>query len=157
MLILVFGNPALKVDSVALKLVPDLREKFPDIVFKEFDAVEDLEDMVSSRDRDQRSRDLEEVGENLIILDSVLGIDSPKIFKGVESFADSPTYSLHDFDLPIYIKLLKKLGKIKSATIIGVPADGKHVTGHGKLLAELVVLIREIEKREKPKEENKQG
>jgi Ni,Fe-hydrogenase maturation factor len=185
-LILVFGNPVFEKDSTALKLLPELKEKFPDIEFKEFDAVEDLE----------------EVGENLIILDSVLGIKSPRIFDGVDSFVDSPTYSVHDFDLPIYIKLLKKLGKVKEVTIIGVPAKAcsvtsvqcpvnrkqvtehgkprtgnqqpdtgngepgtgnrqlgtpntKRETDHGKLLSELMVLIREVEKREQSKEENK--
>jgi Ni,Fe-hydrogenase maturation factor len=146
MKILVFGNPAVQKDSAALELVADLKAKFPHIVFKEFDAVEDLEDE----------------GQNLIILDTVLGISSPRIFEGVGSFVDSPTYSMHDFDLPIYLKLLKKLGKVKKAKVIGVPAEVCSVSGvqcsaNRKLLAELVLLIREIEKCEQSEDENKQG
>ncbi len=43
MKILVFGNILVKKDNLALKLLPRLREKFPNIIFKEFDPTENLE------------------------------------------------------------------------------------------------------------------
>ena len=159
MKIFVFGNPLVSKDSIALEVLPDLRKEFPDIEFIEFDTAEDLEDF----------------GDDIVILDSVVGIEKVKLFNGLDSFVESPTYSLHDFDLPIYLKLLMKLGKIKKVRIIGIPANGKpdllkrelqcsmertavpSETGNCKLLTELVVLIREIEKSEQSKEENKES
>jgi len=105
MKILVFGNPAVREDSLPLMLLPMLRQEFPRIEFREFDAVEDLE----------------KEGKELVILDAVQGIDEVRVFDGVESFEESPRYSMHDFDLPVYLKLLKKMGIVKKATIIGVP------------------------------------
>jgi Ni,Fe-hydrogenase maturation factor len=35
----------------------------------------------------------------------------------------SKSYSMHDFDLPITLKLLKKIGSLDSVLIIGVPSD----------------------------------
>jgi len=130
-LILVFGNRSHEKDSAALDAVPLLSERFPDIEFREVDAVEELEDF----------------GEDLVILDTVLGIDSPRIFEGLDVFSLSPTYSVHDFDLPIYLKLLKKLGRLKNVTIIGVPANRKPETGNMKFLAELESLILKIKER----------
>lgn len=41
--IYVFGNPALKEDSLALRVAGKLEKRFPDLEFKEFDTVEDTE------------------------------------------------------------------------------------------------------------------
>lgn len=137
MKILVFGNPLVSKDSLPLRLLPDLRKEFPSIEFKEFDAVEQLEDE----------------GQELIILDSVDGIGEVKIFDDPDSFDESPRYSLHDFDLPVYLKLLKKLGKLKKVTIIGIPqldtGNRKRNTGNRSLLTDLVLAIRKIRDRKK--------
>jgi Ni,Fe-hydrogenase maturation factor len=154
MKIFVFGNPLISKDSVALKVLPELRAEFPEIEFIEFDTAELLE----------------EFGDDLIILDSVVGIQKVQMFNGIDSFVESPRYSLHDFDLPIYLKLLNKLGKLKKVRIIGVPSDWELDTGnrtnrtsqrsvahgtntsfHRELLSELVVLIREIKISEQSK------
>jgi len=109
--ILVCGNALVKEDSLPLRLLPLLKKEFPDIGFKEFDAVEELEDE----------------GEYLLILDTVVGIKHVKVFEDIDSFSDSPRFSLHDFDLLSYLKLLKKVGKVRKVRIIGVPAeDGEH-------------------------------
>jgi Ni,Fe-hydrogenase maturation factor len=125
MKILVFGNPLVKSDSLPLELLPALRQAFPSIEFKEFDAVEDLEDE----------------GESLVILDSVHGIEKVKLFDEIDSFEDSPRYSLHDFDLLSYLKLLKKIGSIESVTIIGVPEKGNKK----KVMDEISEAIRRLE------------
>jgi hypothetical protein len=125
MKILVFGNPAVAVDSLPLRLLPTLAREFPQIEFREFDAVEDLE----------------REGRELIILDSVRGIEEVEVFDGVESFEDSPRFSMHDFDLPVYLKLLKKMGFVQKATIIGVPIGmrkGKALDGVGKAIRKMV-------------------
>ncbi len=125
MKILVFGNPLVKSDSLPLTLLPLLRKTFPLIEFKEFDAVEDLEDE----------------GEELVILDSVHGIKEVKLFDDISQFIDSPRYSLHDFDLLSYLKLLKKIGAITKVTIIGVPEKGNKK----KITDEICESIRRLE------------
>jgi len=104
--ILVCGNALVKEDSLPLRLLPLLKKEFPDIGFKEFDAVEELEDE----------------GEDLLILDTVVGIKRVKVFEDIDSFSDSPRFSLHDFDLLSYLKLLKKVGKVRKVRIIGIPS-----------------------------------
>ena len=57
--ILIFGNPLLKEDSLPLRLIDDLRKAYPEIEFREFDPNENLE----------------KEGRNLVIIDTVEGID----------------------------------------------------------------------------------
>jgi len=59
MKILVFGNPLLENDSLPQKLLPRLKDNFPEIEFRKIDPTEDLK----------------EQEQHLIILDSVGGID----------------------------------------------------------------------------------
>jgi hypothetical protein len=105
--ILVFGNPLLKRDSLPVRMLPQLRKAFPELEFVEFDAVEDLE----------------KAGREITLLDSVQGIRSVRVFHDVESFCESPRFTMHDFDLPVYLKLLAKMGMVKKVTIIGVPGN----------------------------------
>ncbi len=103
--VLVFGNPLLEKDSSALQIANSLEASLPGVQFARFDT----------------SEDLEKEGENLVILDSVLGIKTPRFIKLQELHLQKP-HSLHDFDLGWNLLLLKKLGKLKTAAIIGVPA-----------------------------------
>ena len=104
--ILVFGNPLIEEDSLPLRILPKLRAAFPEIEFKEFDP----------------SEELHEEGRNLIILDAVQGIEKVIIISDTKQLnTDTPRYSLHDFDLGITLKLLKKMNLIDSVKIIGVP------------------------------------
>jgi len=105
MKVLVFGNPFLENDSLPLKLLPKLQDKFPEIEFKEIDPTEDL---------DKQGRDL-------VILDTVEGIDTVMEINSIEQLHANKVYSMHDFDLAYNLKLLKKIGKIDSVRIIGVP------------------------------------
>jgi Ni,Fe-hydrogenase maturation factor len=105
MKILVFGNPLLKQDSLPLKILPKLKQKFPNIEFLEIDPTEDLDKQ----------------GENLIILDTVDKIKKITIINSIEKLHANKIYSMHDFDLALNLKLLKKLNIIKSVKIIGIP------------------------------------
>jgi len=107
MRILVFGNALVEDDSTPILMLPQLKNTFPEIEFREFDTSEDLE---------------KETGD-LVILDTVKGIKKVKIFTDIDSFTDSPRYSLHDFDLLFSLKLLKKMKLVKKVTIIGVPSN----------------------------------
>lgn len=106
MKILVFGNPLVKEDSLPLRLLPQLRKNFPSVEFKEFDAIEDLQNE----------------GRNLLILDTVKGIRKVCILN-LNSIKLDKIYSLHDFDLGYNLMLLKKLNLIDNATIIAVPMN----------------------------------
>lgn len=103
--ILVFGNPLVEEDSLPLKLVPDLQKAFPQIQFKEIDSAEQVEDE----------------GRDLVIIDAVSGIKKVEVITDLESIQLEKIYTMHDFDLGITLKLLKKVGKLDSALIFGVP------------------------------------
>jgi len=102
--IYILGNLNLEIDSLPLKLIPKFREAFPDISFEILDPTENVPE-----------------DEHLVIIDTIINSDEVRILKDIEKIQNSPTCSLHDFDLGIQLKLIKKLGKIKDVTIIGVP------------------------------------
>ncbi|MEK6954001.1 MAG: hypothetical protein AABX01_03265 [Candidatus Micrarchaeota archaeon] len=103
--ILVFGNPLVEIDSLPIKLMPDLEKAFPEIEFKEIDAADQVEDE----------------GRDLVIIDAVFGIKRVEVITDLESIQLEKIYTMHDFDLGITLKLLKKIGKLDSALIFGVP------------------------------------
>lgn len=102
----VFGNPDIKEDSLPLKILPRLQKEFPDISFQVLDPNEEWD-----------------VPENLMMIDTVVGIDKITIFDDLDQFSLAPRVSLHDFDAYANLRLLKKLGKLKKITIIGVPPN----------------------------------
>jgi Ni,Fe-hydrogenase maturation factor len=119
--ILVFGNPMLKQDSVPLLLLGRLRERFPEMEFKEFDPNENLE----------------KEGRELCIIDTVEGIDRVMLITDIDSIKSQKIYSMHDFDLGYTLKLLKKLGYVESVRIFGVPMK----IGADEAFRQLCVLI----------------
>ncbi len=104
MIVYVFGNPDLPEDSLPLRILPQLRERFPDVIFEIKDPNEEWD-----------------VPENLMVIDTAVGIEDVRIFFGLEAFAGAPRVSLHDFDALTQLRYLQKLGKLKKITIIGVP------------------------------------
>lgn len=107
MKIFVFGNPLVKEDSLPLKLIEPLKKEFPDIEFVELDPNENMEGL----------------GENPIIIDTVIGIDKVEVITDIDSIKNPPRYSTHDLDLGTHLKLLSGVGLIKSVKILGVPDD----------------------------------
>jgi Ni,Fe-hydrogenase maturation factor len=114
--VLVFGNRLVKEDSLPIRLLPRLRKEFLKIEFLEIDSTENLQDEV---DEDR----------GLLVLDSVMGIDSVKVldlsteedFKKLET---PGSFSMHDFDLAYNLRLLKKVRLINGVKVICVPMDG---------------------------------
>lgn len=104
MIIYVFGNPDLVVDSLPLRILPALRQRFPTLTFSVIDPNEEWE-----------------IPEELIILDTVLGIKAVQVFTDLKNFSPAPQVSLHDFDAYANLRYLQKLGKLKQVSIIGVP------------------------------------
>ena len=102
--IYILGNPLLPEDSLPHRLLPTLKKTFLTYMFKEVDPTETLPEQ-----------------ENLLIIDTIINITEPCIITDVAQLAAQPTYSLHDFDLGFNLQLMKKLGKITTFHIIGLP------------------------------------
>ncbi len=107
MKVLVFGNPLVRMDSVALRMLPMLRKRFPEVEFKEFDAAENLE----------------HEGRDLVILDAAAGIRKVVLIEDLSALSGGKIYSMHDFDLSLTLKLLRKMGALDSVRIIAVPSS----------------------------------
>lgn len=105
----VFGNPLIKEDSAPLKILPHLKKRFPEI---EFAVVDPNENFPPAGEKD------------LLIIDTVLGINEPKIYSlaDLQKIQKSPN-SPHDYDLGMHLLLLKKLKKINTVKIIGIPKN----------------------------------
>lgn len=91
-----------------LRILPKLRNGFPDIEFEIKDPNEEWE--------------IPESGE-LVILDTAIGIKEVTVFENLENFSSTPRVSMHDFDALTNLRILQKLGKIKKIKIITVPPD----------------------------------
>jgi hypothetical protein len=107
MIIYIFGNPDLQFDSLPLRILPKLREKFPKIKFVIKDPNEEWDFLEKY----------------LYIIDTVVDIKKVTIFKDISVFKKSPRFSLHDFDLYADLMLVKKIGKLPDCVIIGIPPN----------------------------------
>ena len=106
--IYLLGNPNYEQDSLPLKILPRLKQQFPEINFQHLDPTENFPEE-----------------ENLVLIDTIVGIDKVRVLTlaDLDKVELSPQCSLHDFDLGFQLKLMKKLGKLKDVKIVGVPAD----------------------------------
>src|SRR3989344_5064822 len=98
------GNPMNAKDNLPLKIMTKLKNKLPGINFMHLDPTE-----------------AGTIEDNAIFIDTVLGIKKIEITSDLNKLSLAPRNSVHDYDLPIFLGLMLKLGKIKSFTIIGVP------------------------------------
>ncbi|MBN1168928.1 hypothetical protein JXA63_03470 [Candidatus Woesebacteria bacterium] len=112
MKVYVFGNQDFADDTIALKVADKIKDKLKNI---EFVFVNPNEDLPFVR------------RENVVILDTIQGID--EVTKLTEEDLDKirleKSVTAHDFDLAFQLKYLKKLGRLETFTIIGIPQDGK--------------------------------
>jgi hypothetical protein len=104
--IFIFGNPELAMDSLPLKILPELQKAFPAISFEVKDPNEEWD-----------------VPEELTVIDTVIGPKEVTIFDDLDAFAGAPQMTMHDFDALANLKYLKKLGKLTKIRIIGVPPE----------------------------------
>lgn len=101
-----FGNPDLPYDAVPVELFGPLARKFPDFNFRVVDPNE---------------LDLPEEGSDLIIIDTVEGLKTPR-FITIDEIAElKARVTAHDFDLGSYLLLAKKMNKNIGIQIIGIP------------------------------------
>ena len=106
MKISVFGNPDIKEDSLVVEMVPELKAKFPQVDIKVEDPSEGLVPP--------------EKGE-WVILDVARGVDKVRMFEDIDKLVTEKRVSLHDYDVSMELKLLKRLGKVKKIKIVAVP------------------------------------
>ncbi len=104
--IYVFGNPDIEIDSLPIKLLPELKKEFPKITFTILDPNEEWN-----------------VDKNMIIIDTVVGIKEITVFNDLSSFISAPRMTCHDFDAYSNLMFTIKLKKIDSVKIIGVPIN----------------------------------
>lgn len=119
--VFVFGNLDLEFDSLPLRIIEDLKKHFPNIQFEVKDPNEEWD-----------------VPKDLIVIDTVWGIERITIFDSLDKFENSPRTSLHDFDALFYLQHLKKLGKLDKIKIIGLPMmmdKEEAVAGVGEILS----------------------
>ncbi len=124
MKIYVVGNPLVDEDSLPLKILPHLEKLFPKIKFM---TVDPNENFPPPNERE------------LFIFDTVGGIKKPQIFTLSDIAHNYKLISPHDYDLGVHLLLLKKLKKIDSANIIGIPA--KMSIANHRLLDEIISTL----------------
>lgn len=126
MTIFIFGNPDLAFDSLPLKILPKLKENFPNIYFEVKDPNEEW-DSIS----------------DVIAIDTVVGLRKVETILDLDMFTPPPRISMHDFDAFSNLKYMQKLGKIGKATIIGIPLDMKEDEALKDVRAEINDLVAE--------------
>lgn len=107
MIIYIVGNPFVAKDSKPLQLAPKLKRTFPQLSFREVDPNENF---------------IPEEGS--VIIDTVVGLPSVRLFTDLNEFMTTKSVSPHDYDLGFHLKLLQKLKKLHHITILGIPTDG---------------------------------
>ncbi|MEM3455230.1 MAG: hypothetical protein QXW80_02600 [Candidatus Micrarchaeia archaeon] len=103
-----FGNPLIKNDRMPLEIIPDLEKKFPMIEFIPAESPDEIED------------------ENEInIIDIVDGVENVRLITDIDEICENRRCSMHDFDLGMTLKIMKKIGKIKKINIFAIPMKCK--------------------------------
>jgi len=121
--IYLFGNPLLSFDNLPIRLLPDLKKEFPQIDFRVTDPNENIKP----------------IKKELIIIDTVQGINKVMVFNNLDKIQLDKIYSPHDLDLGFNLKLLQKIGELGKVTIFGVPQNIKEE----KALKQLIMRIHE--------------
>jgi hypothetical protein len=125
MRVYVFGNIDIKEDKNAFWAAEFLKKKISGIDFK----LMEISDEVSFD------------SENPVIMDVVAGINEVTQFDDIDEVELPPRVSAHDFDLGFQLKYLKKIGKIKKATIIGIPMSAKQTA---KDYERIIFILRKL-------------
>lgn len=123
--IYILGNEIEPLDNVPVQLMPQLQKMFPLFAFVRLDPTEDLPENATGE---------------FILIDTVIGISKVEMINDLNHLSLSPRVTTHDYDLPLSLGLVQKLGKIKKVTIIGVPPTGSR----DKTFAQLVRVLKRL-------------
>ena len=112
MKVYVFGNEDVPEDRRAIEAAEKLEYEIDGVSFVFVKPNEDVPFMGESR---------------VVILDTVHGIRDVELIEGdgIDALVLSPRGSVHDFDLAFQLRYLRKIGKLRGVTIIGVPHEGR--------------------------------
>jgi len=110
MKLLLFGNPALPSDNLAIKVGKGLE--------KDGHTILHLENPLGLLELDLN---------DYVILDVAYGIEKVILIDDVDKLVLGRLCSLHDFDMAYFLKLLRRLGKLKKVRILAIP-QGMTVT-----------------------------
>lgn len=100
-----FGNEYIENDKAAIELADNLKHlNLNGFEFIKCGSPEELE------------------GQRPIIIDVVQNLKEPMLFD-IDRLKEPSMTSLHDFDLGFNLMLMKEIGAIENANIIGIPAD----------------------------------
>jgi Ni,Fe-hydrogenase maturation factor len=105
LIVLYFGNELVPEDRAAIEAVTRIRKRLPGLNFIHCISPEEV---------------LLYKNEDIVILDAAKGTDVPREIC-LEEIKKTRIASLHDFDLGLFLKLLKKVGKIPRLKIVAVP------------------------------------
>jgi hypothetical protein len=122
----VFGNSEVKEDSLVVNLVAELKKRFPEVEFK----IEDPSEGLRPSDKGW-----------WVILDVAKGIKEIKVFKDLDKLVIDQRVSLHDYDVGMELKLLKKVGKAKKIRVIAVPMGMKKKAALKGIISQLEKII----------------
>lgn len=106
-IITVFGNPVEPRDSVAVRLVPELKKRFKNIDFRIKDPTESLEPP----------------SDPWIILDVAQGIDEVTVIEDLKDLEEIHGDSVHDYDVYLELKLKEKIGQLPRTKLILLPIN----------------------------------
>lgn len=125
MKISVFGNPDLEIDFLPIKILPELRKKFPDFEF----VVEDPNELTAPESN------------NWLIIDTVFGLKKTTLLT-LEDLKrkQKSRLSAHSFDLTAHLFWIKKIQPKLRINIAGVPPameESEAVEGISRILANL--------------------
>lgn len=124
-IVYVLGNPLVKEDRKVFDLLPHLSQELSAIKFEYYDPTEEIDIKDNS---------------DLIILDTGINLKKTVLFRNLKYFELSPRNSVHDYDLPLQLGIMKKLGKIKKIYIIAIPEKGNN----SKVLQEVKAILAAI-------------
>jgi Ni,Fe-hydrogenase maturation factor len=108
----VFGNEFVAEDNSAIEVARALKNTVEGISFVFVGPNEDVPFAGEPR---------------VVILDTVQGLRNVALVEGngITELVLSPRGTVHDFDLAFQLRYLKKLGKLRDVTVVGIPQEGE--------------------------------
>ncbi len=103
----VFGNSLVDKDSISIRILPELRKRFPHIEF----LVEDPTETLNPPD------------DEWWIIDAAEGVKRVELIEDLTKIEPTQSTSVHDYDLSFDLFLLQKLGKLPKMKIVIVPFE----------------------------------
>ena len=101
-----FGNEFVYDDALAKSIVDEI--SYPGVEFVKSNQPEEL---------------MNEEG-RIIIIDVVKDIDKVILITDIEQLKSRDLFTLHDFDLGYFLKLMQSMSTLKEVKIIGIPQQG---------------------------------